>query len=217
MANLRVAEFSAKGWVKLSYCLTAADLSELESFKPFEGRGRRLTDMEDVRSCLPNEMVAELSKFGFDSTPLRAVGFHKSKLSNWSLPWHQDRVVAMRERIDDPALTNWSRKNGVWHCEASENTLRQISFLYIAFDHIHENSGGIELAEGTHLQGKIRSQNIELALDKTNTVSPIMFPGECLLVSALTLHRSGLNNSINSRRSLRIDVSRDGGGACGIV
>jgi len=164
--------------------------------------------MFELAESLPLDFKNALSEFGFNPTPLRAVGFNKSKEMNWSLPWHQDRIIAMAEKISHPDYKNWSRKSGIWHCEPKPAILGQMAFAYIAFDNIDDGMGGLEMAEGTHKFGSIPEGEIETQLKTAVKIRPDMKIGEVILVSALTLHRSAPMTTIGKRRSLRLDFAR---------
>ena len=198
-------KFHQNGWTYLPYKFEADALGALSAFGPHIGRGQRLTDMYVLASALPSGFCDILSEFGFSSTPLRAVGFNKSKEANWSLPWHQDRVVAMPHKTDNSDFKNWSRKSGIWHCEPPAEILAQIAFAYIAFDDISGGSGGLEIAEDTHRYGAIPEAEINARVETSVTACPDMVTGQALLVSALTLHRSAPIKVTANRRALRID------------
>jgi hypothetical protein len=64
-----------------------------------------------------SKISREVVKLGVDGAPVRLVAFNKSADANWGVPWHQDRVVAVRQRIECAGYSNWSPKDGFWHCE----------------------------------------------------------------------------------------------------
>jgi len=161
--------------------------------------------MAVLASRLPESFKSELSQMGFNPAPLRALGFNKSSDENWSLPWHQDRVIAMPRKEPDPQFKNWSRKSGVWHCEPSADILEEIAFAYIAFDDIPNEAGGLEIAEGTHRYGAITESKISGRVQAARLIQPNMIAGQVLLVSALTLHRSAPMKFKENRRALRVD------------
>lgn len=194
-----------KGWARLPYQFEPHELDALSSLNPHIGRGQRLTDMPALASALPPGFNTALSEFGFNPAPLRAVGFHKSADANWSLPWHQDRVVAMPHKSESPDLKNWSRKSGVWHCEPSAEILAQMGFAYIAFDDINGERGGLEIAEATHKFGALAEADIQATVHSAAKVCPNMREGDVLLVSALTLHRSAALKMGGPRKTLRVD------------
>lgn len=198
------------GWTRLSYQFSEQDLGGLSSLNIHEGRGRRLPNMPELDTVLPDGFKDSLRNLGFDTMPNRAVGFVKSKDHNWSLPWHQDRVVAMSEKSDNPAYKNWSRKSGVWHCEPETKILQDMAFAYIAFDSLDESSGGLQIAEATHLSGKIPEHDIKSSVDSANCVLLTMARGDILLISALTLHRSAPTQEPVFRRTFRMDFAKTG-------
>lgn len=203
-------ELEQIGWTRLSFQFSKSDLDALSALNPHTGRGQRLTDMRAVREVLPNGFQNELIELDFAPNPIRTVGFVKSQQENWSLPWHQDRVIAMPEKVDDPAYSHWSRKSEILHCEPPVEVLRKVAFAYIAFDPVVSNSGGIEIAEGTHRIGKIQSSEIERRVKSAEIRCPTLNSGEALLIKALTLHRSGRFESEGQRRTLRLDFLRNG-------
>ena len=201
-------DLGLKGWTRLPVKFKARELEQLSKLGPHIGRGQRLTDMQALAKALPEGFRDCVANLGFQTRPNRAIGFVKSKDSNWSLPWHQDRVIAMPEKIDDPQYSNWTRKSGIWHCEPTAKLLRHMVFAYIAFDEIIEGMGGLEVAEGTHLCGKISKEEIESYLSNAKLTNPDMTRGDVLLISALTLHRSAVITEMGQRRTLRMDFAK---------
>ena len=63
--------------------------------------------------------------------PVRLVSFDKKEGTNWGVPWHQDRVIAVRERCDVEGYSNWSQKAGVWHCEPPISVLSKMLFVRV--------------------------------------------------------------------------------------
>jgi len=197
--------FSQKGWAHLPYQFSLGELTALSDLSPHIGRGQRLADMAELASRLPKVFKSELSQMGFNPAPLRAVGFNKSADENWSLPWHQDRIVAMPRKDPDLRFKNWSRKSGIWHCEPPPDMLAEIAFAYIAFDDIPAEAGGLEIAESTHMGGAIAEGNITEAVQAAKIARPAMRAGDVLLIEALTVHRSAAMKTTGNRRALRID------------
>jgi len=198
----------AQGWMRLPLRFAENELAQLSKLGPHVGRGVRLTDMEAVSDALPAIFKDYLTELGFRPSPNRAIGFVKSNADNWSLPWHQDRVIAMEAKVDNPNYINWNRKSGVWHCEPAEDILKQMAFAYIAFDDIQRGEGGLELAAGTHHSGKVPQADIATKIRASDIVTPDMQAGDVILVSALTLHRSILWSGTGQRRALRLDFLR---------
>ncbi len=200
-----IGDFETDGWMRLPFRFSQDELDQLSDLGPHAGRGVRLTEMKVVADALPIAFINQVKALGFNPTPNRAIGFVKSSADNWSLPWHQDRIIAMAEKISSPRYSNWSRKSGIWHCEPTVDILRDLAFAYIAFDDMRGGKGGLELAAGTHMYGKIEQHLVEKSVAASKVVNPKMLPGDVLFISALTLHRSNIWSGNAQRRALRID------------
>jgi len=200
--------FDKLGWVKFPYSFPEACLSKLEKLGVHGGVGKRLSDMKAISDLLPTEFKVLMAEFGFASSPIRAIWFHKDASKKWSLPWHQDRVITMETKTDDPRLKNWTMKNGQWHCEPDIQHLTRLAFLHIAFDPMTPESGQLQLLEKSHLQGKIKQSDIAGLINQHDITTPDLSRGEALFASTLLLHRSSSNQSDCPRRALRLDFER---------
>jgi hypothetical protein len=70
---------------------------------PSDQAGVRLFGLEGLRPFLQaTGAVGALAapSMGMGMRPVRAILFDKSPKANWPLAWHQDRVVAVRERVE---------------------------------------------------------------------------------------------------------------------
>ncbi len=54
---------------------------------------------------------------GQEARPVRAVLFDKNDAADWSLGWHQDRTIAVVERVETTGYGPWSVKQGITHVE----------------------------------------------------------------------------------------------------
>lgn len=139
---------------------------------------------------------------------VRIVVFDKSEGMNWSLPWHQDRVIAVQERAEVEGYRNWTRKDGVWHVEPPIEILQRMIFLRVHLDQATEDNGAMQIAPGSHTQLIAATDAAAVAAahaPETCTAER----GDVLAASALILHRSAPSRSQAPRRALRIDYSAD--------
>lgn len=139
------------------------------------------------------------------AVPVRVVVFNKSKAGNWTLPWHQDRVVALRARIETADFSNWSRKHGVWHAEPPVELLERMIFARVHLDAATPENGCLQLALGTHARGRISAANAEAVAGAAPIEDCVADRGDVLFVSALTLHRSSASRTNAQRRAIRVD------------
>jgi len=52
---------------------------------------------------------------GPSAVPVRGILFDKTPDANWTVPWHQDLSIAVRERVEVAGYGPWSVKAGVPH------------------------------------------------------------------------------------------------------
>src|SRR4051812_4032501 len=82
--------------------------------------GLRLAGIPELRRFLvPDGPIGRIpaSVLGADCLPVRAILFDKTAEQNWSLKWHQDRTIAVRQRIHIEGFGPWSIKTGMVHVE----------------------------------------------------------------------------------------------------
>ncbi len=159
------------------------------------GRSNPLTKL--INQVFPNQR------------PVRAVTFNKSESANWGVPWHQDRIIAVKARHDLPFYSNWSQKAGIWHCEPPVDVLSGMLFVRVHLDPNEATSGPMEIAVGSH--------NAGLVLSSAATETALAYPqetclaarGDILILHMLTLHRSLPAKNATSRRTLRVDFSAE--------
>ena len=170
--------------------------------------GARIASTPDVVSALrPVDRLA--GKLLSGAKPVRIVAFDKSEVTNWTLPWHQDRVIAVRERIETPGFSNWTRKSGVWHVEPPIGLLERMLFLRVHLDPADDGNGCLEIAAGSHSHGKIPDDQTEGIASAAAPERCMAKRGDILAAKALILHRSSASHSAASLRAIRIDYSAD--------
>jgi len=181
------ADFAATGRVWLRNAVPPAGLDALAAELP-DGAARIGPDhplLQDNGAWLP-----ALQAIWPGWRPVRAVGFDKSSAQNWSVPWHQDRVIAVAERRDVPGFSGWSDRGGYWHCTPPLEVLEDMLFVRVHLDPSEAQSGGMEIARGSHRMGEIRAGRVDAALASCPIEGTAAAPGDILVLHMLTLHRS---------------------------
>lgn len=165
--------------------------------------------MRTLADCAP--LSEFLGSIGLDTVPTRLVAFNKSLSSNWSVPWHQDRVIAVRDRIECDGFASWVPKDGFWHCEPPIALLENMVFVRIHLDAADEKNGTFQLALGSHKHGLIPSEEAAGVAEASAIEACHAKAGDILIVKALLLHRSARvscgASSVDERRALRIDYA----------
>ncbi|MEM8653559.1 MAG: phytanoyl-CoA dioxygenase family protein [Pseudomonadota bacterium] len=148
--------------------------------------------------------------------PVRAVGFDKRAGSNWAVPWHQDRVIAVKDRRAVSGFSGWSQKAGVWHCSPPLEVLRPMLFLRLHLDACSAENGVMEIALGSHHAGLVAAFEAAQVAGRYTTEVTEAAAGDVLVLSMLVLHRSCPSGVDAPRRTLRVDLA-DRGLPCELV
>jgi hypothetical protein len=190
-----------EGRVWFRRVLSAAGLTALDGASSLEGKpGQRIGSLSDLEEV--NALAVSLLP---DARPVRVIAFNKSEANNWTLPWHQDRVVALPERTETSGYANWTNKAGTWHAEPPIELLDRMIFARIHLDPADTENGCLQLALGTHARGKIAAADAESTANAAQVENCIAERGDVLFAKALILHRSSPSRTESGRRAIRID------------
>lgn len=204
-ANSSVRMLSAmleqEGRVWFRRALSAASLAAMDEVARINGKpGERIVSLPDI-----DELDGLAANLLPGARPVRIIAFNKTEANNWTLPWHQDRVVALRERIETPGFTNWTNKAGIWHAEPPIELLERMVFARIHLDPADTENGCLQLALGTHARGKIAAADAETVASAAPIENCVAERGDVLFAKALILHRSSPSRTRAPRRAIRID------------
>ncbi len=195
------------GRVWLRGALSAADLAVLGALDLWSAPGgTRLGDDLIARVMALPSVRAAIAACAPGYQTVRAVAFSKSSGSNWALPWHQDRVIAVAERHDIAGFGAWTRKSGYWHCEPPLEVLARMQFLRLHLDPNTRENGAMEIALGSYQERLTMLDPAEVAR-RFEVETCEADPGDILALNMLMLHRSGSSHSEAPRRVLRLDLA----------
>ena len=153
--------------------------------------------------------IAEMaSELGFAGARLvRIIAFDKSPAANWMVPWHQDRTIAVRDRVEQVGYERWTVKDGTHHVEPPVALLESILTLRIHMDHCGIENGPLEVLPGTHTAGRLDSERLRALTEETQSVLCCASAGDVLAMRPLTVHRSGRAQRATHRRVLHLELS----------
>ncbi len=144
---------------------------------------------------------------GQPSVPVRVLKFDKNASSNWAVPWHQDRTIAVAERVELPGFEIWSRKGGIDHVEPPEDFLRDMVALRLHLDDCGIDNGPLEIAAGSWSLGRIPSGAVSDAVQRHEIITCTAGVGEIVAMRGLTLHASQPARKVGHRRVLHVDYA----------
>ncbi len=134
------------------------------------------------RAPLP-EILREIlgPRFGL----VRVLFFDKPPEQSWSLPWHKDMTIAVRNnRLASSHFDHPTTKSGVPHVEASQDILDAMLFARIHLDDVTEENGPMQVIPGSHLTGKSSS------MDESKSRPVLAKRGDVVLIRPLVEHNS---------------------------
>lgn len=137
--------------------------------------------------------------------PVRVLAFDKTPDANWHLPWHQDRVIAVKRRVDLEGFGTWTIKGGQPHVEAPAKLLEKMFNLRLHLDDCDAGNGALKVLTGTHRLGRLSDAEVKAAAAKGRAVLCEVKAGGVLAMKALALHASDASTSQRRRRVLHID------------
>ncbi|HEX8214264.1 MAG TPA: phytanoyl-CoA dioxygenase family protein [Allosphingosinicella sp.] len=149
------------------------------------------------------------SILGDRARPVRALLFNKTEAQNWALGWHQDRTIAVRERVETPGFANWTVKSGMLHVEPPFELLERMLTVRVHLDPVSEANAPLIVAPGSHSLGKIPEAEIALTVQRLGTLTCLAERGDIWLYATPILHASEAAAEPAARRVLQVDYSAD--------
>ncbi|HEX8152271.1 MAG TPA: phytanoyl-CoA dioxygenase family protein [Thermoanaerobaculia bacterium] len=175
------------------------------------GRGgvRNLITHPTVTSLLLHERLGSYlwSAVGRDLVAVKATLFDKSPDANWRVQFHQDRSIAVKERMQVAGYGPWSTKAGVLHVEPPAEVLAQMLSIRVHLDECGEDNGPLQVIPGSHRSGKLPAAELEATVAGNPRVELYVPQGGLLLMRPLLVHSSSVARAPEHRRVLHIELA----------
>lgn len=166
---------------------------------------RNLLSAPLVQDLLRADAVRSLlSVVGPGLIAVRAILFDKTGSANWTVPWHQDRSIAVRERMDVEGFGPWSRKAGVVHVQPPLEILRQMMTLRFSLDACDADNGPLRVIPGTH-HAILEPTALEERVGQGPEYQCTTAVGGVVIMRPLILHASSPATRVAHRRVLHLE------------
>jgi hypothetical protein len=166
--------------------------------KPTPGLPRRIASADAIaRARLPGARA------------VFARVFDKTRDSNWTLAWHQDRTIAVKARRDIPGFTAWTVKQDIAHAVPPFAYLQRMIVLRIHLDDAGESQAPLLIAPGSHRLGRLAESDIPAAVERCGTQACLAAARDVWAYSAPILHASAAMQAPGRRRVLQLAYSAD--------
>ncbi len=221
-AGLRAA-FERDGYSVHNAVLAASEVDSLRQAIdaiPLGQKVRRKKGVYGIRNLLEIcSAVAALSThekvrsfatsvLGEHAFAVRAIFFDKVPDANWSLFWHQDNVIAVKRRLEEPGFVGWSQKSGVWQVQPPAEILARMVAVRVHLDDCGATNGPLRVLPGSHRFGWLDDQINEWK-SRIKQVTCEVSCGGIVTMCPLVLHASGASTSVGHRRVIHIEYADD--------
>ncbi|MBN9500519.1 MAG: hypothetical protein BGO01_04315 [Armatimonadetes bacterium 55-13] len=209
-------DFESKGYcvvenvVSVANAMAIAQGLELERSLRKGGHSlRNLTVLPIVQDAakLPHliELVDEV--LGLNSRLVRAIFFDKVPGANWSVPWHQDLTICVKEKHAIDGFGPWPPKDGAIHVQPPAIILEKMLTARIHLDDCGAQNGPVRVVPGSHRHGKIGESDISGWIK--NEVACVGGVGSVLFMRPLLLHASSPAVNPSHRRVLHLEFAAE--------
>lgn len=203
---------------RAGYALTDLVLTDVqceylaESLPTLEnGRGgvRNLLSHPTVQRLLHDQKLGHRlgSLAGDNLVAVKATLFDKTPEANWRVQWHQDRAIAVKERLDLPGYGPWTTKSGTLHVDAPAAVLAQMLAIRVHLDACGPDNGPLRIIPGSHRSGKLSESQLAALVACGPMVGLYVPQGAILVMRPLLVHASSPAQTGTHRRVLHIELA----------
>lgn len=189
-----------------------AELEAALACLPPDEAGVRIQGIHALRPLLAAERaIGAVAAFvlGAGAKPVRAILFNKSPETNWSLAWHQDRTICVKEKRKTPDFGPWTVKGGMHHVAPPFDLLARMVTLRAHLDDVPITNSPLLIAPGSHTLGRISVSDVDEVVRRCGTKACMAEAGDVWLYSTLILHASEAASLPTSRRVLQVDFAAE--------
>jgi len=166
-----------------------------------------LPEAEEVAADPALRRLAE-SVLGPECFAVRGTLFDKNPAANWSLFWHQDSIITVREKRDVPGFSKWSQKAGVWHVEPPHDIFERMLTLRLHLDDCGVDNGPLRVLAGSHSNGWLDDEIDQWKQGSRETVCTVP-AGGVVAMRPLLLHASSAAEVPRHRRVLHLEYAAE--------
>ncbi len=223
MSMFSTAHFQQNGFAIISQLCTppevAALLQCIENAPAAGPNFRRNQDVFAIRNLVGEipallsllntpklrEILAELFPAGCHLT--KAIYFDKPAGSNWLVAWHQDLMINVEHRAEQPGFGPWTAKAGWVAVQPPVAVLENTVTLRLHLDDCDATNGALKVVPSSHRQGVVPAEAIAR---QTPTPFVCAVPaGGAMLMKPLLLHASSRSTSARPRRVIHLEFSAE--------
>ena len=162
-----------------------------------------------VQKIAADERLLSIARhfLGAEPVPFKAILFDKSESSNWLVAWHQDRVLPVVSRTDDPDWGPCTVKDGIQFAQAPSWAMDEIVALRLHLDDSTTTNGPLRVIPGSHALGLLDQNDVVQYANHSHSVTCTVRKGGVIAMRPLLIHSSSKSTSTEPRRVLHIEYA----------
>lgn len=206
-------DLDGRGFAVADVALTREQCDHIASSLPAVTGGRGgvgglISHPTVLQLLLHRQLGAYLwSVVGRELVAVKATLFDKMLESNWRVQWHQDRVIAIRERMHVAGYGPWSMKAGIPHVEPPDSVLEQMLAVRVYLDDSGPDNGPLRVIPGSHESGKLVENVLQQLVATATPVALHVTKGTLLIMRPLLVHSLSPARAAEHRRVLHIEFA----------
>lgn len=197
------------GYALVHSCVSEGTIQALETALDADQHGvRNLLSNAIVRAFAGSDAVRMpvAAVLGATCFAVRGIFFNKNPRANWKVTWHQDCVIAVREKLEIDGWGPWSSKAGLVHVRPALAVLQQMLAIRIHLDDCAEDNGPLRIIPGSHRYGILSDAEIQ-DRSKESTVACAVSRRDAILMRPLLLHSSPPAMRPSNRRVVHLEFA----------
>ncbi len=147
------------------------------------------------------------SVLGAEPKIVRVLFFDKTPDKNWVVTWHQDKTIALSNKVEIAGWGPWTIKDNIYHVQPPLEVLNQMITFRLHLDNSDSNNGCLKVIPGSHDSGILSQETI-------NEITAIQEPhlceviaGDLVMMKPHILHSSSKSVNPLHRRVVHIEYS----------
>lgn len=157
--------------------------------------------VELVRSPATLEFVRK--ELGSQVGMVRGLFFDKPPGRSWTLPWHRDRTIAVKDHTGElGTFSNPTSKSGIPHLIAPNQLLSRMLTLRFSLDPMQLQNGPLVVLPGSHLIDSDRDEDLDASI--VNAVQTVFCQAGDVFVMRPLLAHSSLKSADDTQLRRRV-------------
>jgi ectoine hydroxylase-related dioxygenase (phytanoyl-CoA dioxygenase family) len=205
------ASYLRDGYGIIEDCLSEDSCNSLGGNFPDDCYGlRELLTLEPIRQLARSQQILSLTEkiLGTGAFAVSGTFFNKVPSANWKVPWHQDRMIKVKQRHDVDGWGPWSVKDGVIHVQPPASVMSRVMAIRLHLDDCFAENGALRVIAGSQRHGIVRPDEAAALAYGPEFICEVP-KGGVLLMSPLLLHSSSPSSSPGSRRVIHLEFASE--------